>query len=105
MAEPAAGRVLLAYEVGFARAALRDDASLDEMVMDSDAVGGHQAIYVRDLVRTLEVRLTPVVEVYERFRHLDRLLSTTGWEPDNEAGRICTALWAAVKRAMEGAYA
>lgn len=106
---PLTGRVLSWDEIVFAREALLDDEAVDEidaLVMDSD--GECQPIWVSDLVRTLEVRVPPIAEVYERYKRLEgsfMLLGSASAEPDDPIGKTCWALWAAVKRAMEGADA
>lgn len=58
----------------------------------------------RDALVT-RLALLPIEDVYARFAHMGALLSDPAQEPDDPIGRTCWALWAAVRRAVEGADA
>lgn len=38
-----------------------------------------------------------ILQVYEKYKHLDQLLSDTRWVEDNLKGRITYELWQAIK--------
>ena len=42
-----------------------------------------------------------IKKVYEKFEHLDKLLSDREWSEEDLAWRTCTELWLAVKNHVE----
>ena len=43
------------------------------------------------------LKTSKIVKVYNKYRHLDHLLSDVAWLPDSKAGKILHELWLAVK--------
>lgn len=93
---PPAGRVLSAEEIETARAA----GFLPVIGPLLWKLEGRPAVHAGDLLRTLEVRVSPIAEVHEKYKHLDALFSDRRMLPDTEAWHALGDLWAAVKRAM-----
>ena len=46
--------------------------------------------------------ISPVKEVYEKFKHLDFLLSDLKWLPDDMRGWILFELWQAIRNEVKG---
>ena len=51
-----------------------------------------------------DARFTPVpiMAVYEKYKHLDHLLTDTEWLPQSPQGEILCDFWQAIKKSVEG---
>ena len=44
----------------------------------------------------------PIRTVYEKYKHLDHLLTDTDWLPNTWEGEILCDFWQAIKKSVEG---